>query len=271
MHSANHLPLNASAASETRFQLARQLSASCPPALAAAIALTGSSAHGLADADSDAEFNHWVERIPPAEARAAYLTAAGVTGLEAEPAPRSDGSEWFQGLQGAIPVEIGWQTFVGLEHSLRPLLTGETTERNALRLGELLVSAVILREDARLLSWKERLARFPEPLRDRLIAELGEPLHDAAAWAALERLARRDERLTVTAAVAANLKTAVRLCFAINRRWEAGDKWLLALAAGLPVMPPDWRTRLDAALSAPPPEAVQLARVWCGDALALIG
>lgn len=271
MQSGPALPLSASAASQLRLQLARQLTASCPPALGAAIALTGSSAHGLADDSSDAEINHWVEHIPPVEARVTYLTEAGVTDLAAEAAPRSDGSEWFQGYRGEIPVEVGWQTFGGLEQSMRPLLTGETSERGALRLGELLTSAVILRGDGRLLRWRERLIRFPDPLRDRLITELRAPLTDETAWAAVERLARRDERLTVAGSLALSLKTAVRLCFAINRRWEAGDKWLLALAADLPVMPPNWRARLDDSLSAPPVQAVQLARAWCDDALALIG
>lgn len=270
MHNGPALPLGASDASETRLQLARQLTALCPPALGEAIALTGSSAHGLADDSSDAEINHWVEQMPAVEARMAYLTEAGVTQLAAEAAPRSDGSEWFQGYRGEIPVEVGWQTFAGLELSMRPLLAGETSERGALRLGELLTSAFILREDGRLLRWKEQMTRLPEPLRDRLIAELSAPLTDEAGWAAVERLARRGERLTVAAALALNLKTAVRLCFAINRRWEAGDKWLLSLAAGLPKMPPGWRVRLDTTLSAPPMEAVRLARAWCDDALGLI-
>ena len=45
---------------------------------------------------------------------------------------------------------------------------------------------------------------------------------------------------------------------------------LLSLAAGLPKMPPGWRVRLDTTLSAPPMEAVRLARAWCDDALGLI-
>ena len=129
MHNGPALPLGASVASETRLQLARQLTALCPPALGEAIALTGSSAHGLADDSSDAEINHWVEQMPAVEARMAYLTEAGVTQLAAEAGARSDGSEWFQGCRGEIPVEVGWQTFGGLEQSMHPLLTGETTDR----------------------------------------------------------------------------------------------------------------------------------------------
>lgn len=269
MHTAPALPSTATAASLARLELARRLTAHCPPPLGAAIALTGSSARGLADDDSDAEINHWVERMPPLKVRAAYLTATGVTDLEAESSPRSDGSEWFQGRVGAISIEIGWQTFDRHATSIRPLLSGETTSAESLRLGELLASALVLRTDDRLLVLKDAVTRFPDPLRNRLIAELSAGLGDEAAWAALDRLARRGERLTAIKALAAMLKTAVRLCYALNRRWEASDKWLLTLAANLPVMPPDWRARLDAALSAAPMDAVALARDWCDDALAL--
>lgn len=269
MSSGPLLPPNASAASQTRLQLARQLAARCPPSTAAAIALTGSSAHGLADASSDAEINHWVERLPLLNVRAAYLSEAGITRIEAESAPRSDGSEWFQGYWGDIPVEVGWQALDDLETSLRPLLTGETSEPEKLRLGELLVSAVLLREHDRLLALKTALARYPGPLRNRLLAELSAPLRADDYWASADKLARRGERLTVVSSLAATLKTAVRLCYTVNRRWEASDKWLLTLAAQLPVMPENWRARLDVALSAPPLPAVQLARAWCDDALSL--
>jgi hypothetical protein len=263
------LPSYATAASLTRLDLARQLAARCPHTLGAAIALTGSSARGLAEAGSDAEINHWVAQLPPPAVRADWLMEAGVTAVQAEPEPRSDDSEWFGGTYGGVFLETGWQTFDALETTLQPLLTGEAAEPERLRLAELLVSAVVLRPDERLTSLKDALTAFPEALRDRLIEQWSAPLTDEHRWAAAEKLARRGERLQVTQALTDSLKTAIRLCFVLNRRWEAGDKWMLTLAAHLPVMPPDWRTRLDAALSAPPVRAVPLARAWCDDALSL--
>lgn len=269
MQTAPMLPSDASNASLARLQLAGDLTAHCPPSLGAAIALTGSSARGLADTDSDAEINHWVEQLPPLSLRAAYLAEAGVTDIELEPKPRSDDSEWFQGSLNGIPVEVGWQTLKALDHSLRPVFRGESTETDALRLGELLASAVMLRGSAPVTGWQQALIQFPDPLRDRLIGELSAPMSDAAYWATAEKLARRGERLAVVSSLAGTLNTAVRLCFAVNRRWEVSDKWLLTLAARLPVMPTNWRARLDTALSATPVLAVTLSHDWCADALSL--
>ena len=264
------LPPKSTAASAVRFDLARQLADHCPTALAAAIALTGSSARGLAGAGSDAEVNHWVERLPTPSARADWLLEAGVRALEAELAPRSDASEWFSGEYGGVPFEMGWHTFDALETSLQPLLTGDSVEIDRLRLAELLVSAVPLRTDPRLNDLREALAAYPDALRDRLIADLSATLIDEARWAALESLARRDERLIVMRQLGDLMTTAVRLLFAVNRRWDAGDKWLLTLAARLPQMPPDWRARMNTSLSASPETAVALVHAWCDDALSLI-
>lgn len=265
------LPDHATRASQTRFDLALQLADNCPHQLAAAIALTGSSARGLAEAGSDAEINFWAETLPPLASRASWLRAAGVSALEAEPAPRSDASEWFTGSLGGVDLEIGWQTFDALALSLAPVRAGLTTDRARLRLGELLVSAVVLRASKRLLDLQRELARYPGELRGALLAQLTAQLTDHTHWDAMARLARRGERLTVACAVAEMLRAAMRLLYAANRRWEAGDKWLLTLAADFPAMPENWRTRLDAALSAPAEQSVALAQAWCADALALAG
>ena len=265
------LPDRATAASLTRLELAGDLAARCPHTLAAAIALTGSSARGVAEAGSDAEVNHWVEWLPPPGVRAGWLMDAGVSGVEAEAEPRSDDSEWFHGHYRGVELEAGWQTFGALENKLAPLLTGDSTGLERLRLAELLVSAVVLRPNDRLLALQSALAAFPDALRDRLIEELSGPLTDDGRWAGVEKLARRGESLHVTAQLADSLKMAVRLCYVVNRRWQAGDKWLLTLADRLPVMPPDWRLRLNAIFAASPSEAVALARAWCDDALSLAG
>jgi hypothetical protein len=264
------LPPKATEASHTRFDLAQRLASHCPTAFADAIALTGSAARGLAEPASDAEINCWAEALPSPSARADWLLEAGVTGLEAEPAPRSDGSEWFGGTLGGVPVEVGWQTFAALEGSLTPVREGLTTDPARLRLGELIVSAVVLRPERRLLDWQRALALYPDALRDALLADLTAQLTDRGHWATIDKLARRGEWLMVASAVPDMLRAAVRLLYVVNRRWEAGDKWLLTLAAEFPVMPPDWQARLEAILTALPEPSVALAQAWCDDALGLV-
>ncbi len=269
MHMPPMLPAHATPASLIRLDLARQLADACPHRLAAGIALTGSSARGLAEPGSDAEINHWADELPAHSARADWLLDAGVTALEAEPGPRDDQSEWFEGSYGGVTLEAGWQTFAALEASLMPIVRGETTDPRRLRLGELLASAVLLRPEPRLVEWQRALIAFPDALRDRLLAKWSALLTDEARWDAASALARRGERLALQPMLAEACSAALSLLFAVNRRWTAGDKWLLTLAEPLPVMPPDWRARLDAALSAPPALAVELVRRWCDDALSL--
>ncbi len=269
MPASPELPENATHSSHIRFDLARQLAANCPHNLAAAIALTGSSARGLAEPASDAELVFWAESLPPLAARADWLMGAGVTALEAEPSPRSDASEWFGGSYGGVEFEAGWQTLDALANSLAPLRTGSTSDPGRLRLGELVVSAIVLRPDDRLLELQRELTLYPDALRDLLLAELTAQLTDTARWVRLERLAQRGERLAAMQASIDMLRAAVRLLYLVNRRWEAGDKWLLSLAADFPIMPRKWKSRLDSALTAPPLQAVALTHEWCDDALSL--
>lgn len=104
------LPSDATKASRIRYQLAQEVAQACPPELGREIALTGSVSRGLADDDSDIEWLTWVETLPSAEERVAWLREVGAT--EIIPAERAigDGSIWAWSRYSGVCLETGWQT-----------------------------------------------------------------------------------------------------------------------------------------------------------------
>lgn len=260
------LPPNATNASRQRYEIAARLAESCPPELGDEVALTGSTARGLADEDSDLELNLWGEQIPSAEARTAWLAAAGVEAIEVFEHPRPDASYWIGGRYGDVPLEIGWQTYATIEATVSDLLAG----RAALALGDILINAIPFRSGGRLAQWQARLAGYSDVVQAQIVEKAVAQWTGEGSTQALASIARRGERLLLAERLTSNLNTAMALLYAVNRRWQPSRKWTLRRAQELPMMPEQWRDRIDAVLSAPPDDAVRLYATFALDTLALV-
>src|SRR6266851_371047 len=154
----NILPQGATAASQTRCQMASELVSRCPRALGHEVAVTGSVGRGVADEDSDIELNLWVEVLPPRNERIEWLEAAGATDVMVDAEPIETGSIWVTCRYSGVWVEAGWQTIDSLEHSLRTILTGAVADHSRLVLAEIVEHAVPLRTSGLLAAWQRELA-----------------------------------------------------------------------------------------------------------------
>ena len=238
---------NASAASRRRADLAFELAQACPPTLASEIALVGSTAHGFADDESDLELNLWSNAIPPQVERVIWLHDAGAEEIVVEEKPRPDNSHWITCRVGDLPVEIGWQTFRALRTNLDRIRSGAVIDRKTLAFGDIIVSAIPLRTAGQLQNWQAALEDYSDDLQRSLInaalVRWSQPDHVAAA----RRLALRGERLALMESLLADLDAAVRVLYAVNRRWEPSRKWTLTVAQTF--APDDMIPRIDAILS----------------------
>ncbi|MFQ3566731.1 MAG: DUF4037 domain-containing protein [Aggregatilineales bacterium] len=256
--------------SQRMYERAAALAATCPPELGREIAVLGSVARGLADAQSDLEIALWNVTLPPVTARAGWLADQGVTDLLVSESARSDGSFWIAGRLDGVPFEASWQTVAALEAALHRIAAIESFEREVLALAELIASAQPLRTVGWLARWQALLAVFPPALERAIIDDVAGRWARAERWAALARLARRGECLLLAERLVAELDALLRLLYAVNRRWEPSRKWTLTLAADLPRMPARWRDRIKAVLCASGLEAVELCRALLLDGLALV-
>ena len=214
--------------SQIRLRYAQEIAASCPESLFAEIALTGSSARGLANNDSDIEINFWLKDLPPIKQRAKWLIDLGVTDIVAHTQPRSDGSIWVNGIYKDIELEAGWQTFADLESSLNELIEARTTDNKKLRLAELILSAKSLRGSGTLNHWQAILQNYPEALADKLIADALSGWLNEENW--LEtRLANNDFE--------SDSARIYRILFALNHRWEINWKWAHHILPNLKIAP----------------------------------
>lgn len=163
------LPPHEGAASRHRYELVRALAQCCPAGLGRAIAVTSSVSLGLADADSDIELLCWVDALPPADARLAWLASAGAIGMVLDDEPVGDGSWWATCRYRGVWVEAGWQTIAAQDALLSAILAGEVTDHARLMLASIIARALPLRGAELVGGWQRRLARYPDAVQERLI------------------------------------------------------------------------------------------------------
>jgi hypothetical protein len=260
------LPAHASEASRKRYEIAVRLAESCPPELGDEIALTGSTSAGLADDDSDLELNLWAETIPPAEARVAWLRAAGVDEIQVFEQPRPDDSYWVGGRVGDVPLEVGWQTLATAQANVQKLLSGSMSQVMAY----ILANAIPFRSAGYLLDWQAQLQAYSDTVQAQTIQQALALWSKSGHMEMALRVARRGERLAVTEIVLGDLKEMMALLYAVNRRWQPSRKWTFAASRDFTLMPERWRERIDEALAAQPEEGVRLCAELLLDALALV-
>jgi hypothetical protein len=260
------LPPHATEASHRLYELAVRLAQSCPPELGDEIALTGSTARGLADDDSDLELNLWSETVPSVAVRVAWLKAAGVGEIEVFEQPRTDNSYWIDGKLGDVLLEVGWQTYEACENNIQKMLIGDMSGM----LAYLLINACPLRTNGRLEQCQEELRGYSDKVQAMMVQSALGRWSTPDHFKPLLKLARRGERLAHTGNVLSELNAVMSLLYAINRQWEPSRKWTLSVAHELPRMPDRWRERIDDVLSAPPPESVYFCAELLLDALAFV-
>ncbi len=218
----------ATEASRVRIDRARELARGFALDPGQEVAITGSVARGVADRYSDIELNVYGDTPPPLAACDAAPRAAGA---RVDPASRTWGGKvitksWFHG----IFVEAAWQTWDNLEHQLRPLLAAESTDHWQLTQAWHVAHALPLTDTPKLAGWQEILARYPDALQARLVADATAawaephwyPLSAVNAWP----LVRRNARMSVAARLIREVENLLRLLFALNRQWEPDYKWL---------------------------------------------
>jgi hypothetical protein len=252
------LPLGASAASQRRHELARELARLCPQHLGQEIALTGSTSLGLADEYSDIELNFWGDSIPLPAERRQWLAAAGATDITLDEHQIADSSFWVTFRFQGIWIEAGWQSIKTQEELLRAILAGDVTQHERLMLAFVIRHAVPLHSDGLLADWQQRLMQYPDMLQARLIE--GTRLawmfpHIVLSWWALPQ---RDERLKLYAVLARELQNALRILFAINRQWEPDWKWIAQVTDMLAIKPERLAERINEVFSSPPEQSLRL-------------
>lgn len=276
--------LDAAATEESwlRWRLAREMVARCPVEWNLDMALTGSASRGWADTDSDIELNAWGQTLPTPDARAVWLQALGATEIALVVEVTDDGTLWDRWRYHDIWVEAGWQPLAALDASLRGTLRGDLLDHAHLMLAEVVSHALPLRvartptgtattDPGALHAWRQRLASYPDTLRERLIAstltQWDSPYTAITRWSPV----RRGQLLTVAEELVRDVHAVLRLLFALNREWEPDWKWIARLSARLAVKPERLTERIgDCFGPAPAPERMCIATLLILDTLALL-
>lgn len=248
--------------SRLRLQYARAIADSCPESLFDEIALTGSSARGIATANSDIEINFWVSELPPQQARIRWLESIGVDNLFVHPEPRPDNSYWISGRYQGIELEAGWQTVADLDSALTALIAVKTTEHKALRLAELVLSAQSLRGAGVLGKWQAILQHYPSELSHKLILDALSEWHSEIDTWLENRLNNRD--------FGADSHRIWRVIFALNQQWEINWKYAHYSLDALQIYPNNMMSRIWEIENAQVSEATRLMINLVIDVLELI-
>ncbi|MGH2487922.1 MAG: DUF4037 domain-containing protein [Ktedonobacterales bacterium] len=232
-----------------RLRLAQQMIAESPPTWLLDIALTGSASRGLADADSDIEFNAWGHDLPSPAERNTWLRTLGATEIALAVEVTDDGTTWDRWRYQDEWVEAGWQTMAALESCLWGTLRGELLDHARMMLAEVVSHAMLLRSHGLIASWQAALATYPDIVQQRLIDSTVErwssPYTAITRWSVV----RRGQFLAVTEELVGDIHGVLRVLFALNREWEPDWKWISALQARLPRKPDHLVERITACVS----------------------
>ena len=255
--------------SASRHALAETLADAWPATLAAEIAVTGSVALGLADDDSDIELNLWVDHLPSAEERAAFIAAVGGTDAIAEPEPWGAGTFATTFRCRDMWVETAWMTRAVVDQRLRHLLAG--TASNGVVLAWVITHALPLRTDGQLGAWRQALQVYPDVLQERIIESRTAVYHMRHRVADRWTFCRRRQPLALMQRLNLDIYSVLRLLFALNRRWEPDFKWLRHVTRDLAVAPDRLTERVEAIFTAPELEQrVATSLQLIADTLALL-
>lgn len=248
---------NASPASYARFALAQQLAVNCPIVFGQAIAITGSVSHGISDHFSDLELNFWVDELHPVAEYQAWLQSVGAT-VEPDTVSLDDGSTWTKSWIQGVLVEAGWQTWDALDARLESIVAAEITEHAQLTMAWTIQHAVPLRQSARLEVWQQRLAHYPEALREHLIAEATRTWAMRPWWPAsvinLWPLVYRQSSVELAGRLLWEIEKVLRLLFAFNQQWGPEWKWLKFESGRLQHKPKQLVERIEAIVAGSDPE-----------------
>lgn len=249
------LPAGATPESHERLAVARRLSANLPPELGKEIAVTGSTARGVADRHSDIELNCWVDDIPDTDAWRSWLIAAGATHIGSRLWPADAGGfYWVTCRFENVWFEIGWSRLEEFTALLQQLLQGKIRGHGQMVMGSMVSQAVVLRTDGLLPAWREALRDYPDSLRAAIIAAnttvWSDPHVPGVRWA----LADRGERFALAMRLQWDVQNLLAVLWAINRRWEQDWKWTDDRALQLPIAPPQVSERINKIFDLSDPE-----------------
>jgi hypothetical protein len=125
------------------------------------------------------------------------------------------------------------------------VLSGQTTSRQHLVSVQAVFGAIPLKTAGGIGGWQERLRTYPETLAERIVAEATDfwraPHHIETLWA----LADRGQVFSLVEWLQADIQDALRLLFAINRRWEPDWKWLSHHLSSLSLVPERLAERIE--------------------------
>lgn len=243
------LPTAASPASRRRYALARELGGSFPSAIGAILVVTGSVALGLADDASDLELYGWTADLPTPETLTAAIVAADGRDVQLMPEPRGPDSIGAIFRFRDVWVDAEWMALAALDRRVALLAAGEASSGQVV-LAWVLRHALPLRGADQLLPRQRLLDRYPERLRERIIAGqaafFGHPIGLAALWT----YARRPQPLVLADRLLLVTTASLRLLFAVNRQWQPDWKWLPAVTRDLDHRPERLVERVEATVTA---------------------
>jgi hypothetical protein len=269
--SGSSLPPHATEASLLRYELAQILVAAAPSSFGQEAILSGSTARGFADEDSDIEMVFYVDVLPSASDRKVWLERVGVAEIAREGVPSGDDEFWMRLLFRGIWVEAGWQVIPAMVKLLDKLAAGEVIAHGQLKLAWVVKQAVSLRGGSLLQQWQQKLVRYPEPLAQKLIAAAVHhwffPQTFKIRWA----LIHRGELLALIERLYVDTCSMLRILFAINQQWEPDWKWLRVETEQLIIKPERLLERIDEICTIPQAEQrVTLYLLLMRDVLALV-
>lgn len=188
------------------------------------VTLSGSVSRGNGDVYSDIELDFWCNEIPAKHLKKDILEPVSDSEIHFRE-PEEDGAEISEFTYNNIPIEVTWQSFSNFEKVINSVYVLETTDHDIFVYLWTIKFQQHLKGSGRINEMQRKLINeYPSGL-DKLLIEkvLAEDLlNPESRWADLER----GEFLSLYQKIINQVKSILRLLYALNKQWEPYWKWI---------------------------------------------
>lgn len=218
-----------------------------------AVALIGSAARGWADAYSDVELGvFWRDEPREIDLQTLVERIGGTDRHSAGyDAPIQAWGEDY--LLRGVKIDLGHWLTAAMNGIVTDVVEASDTALPKQTSVSALLNAVPLYGQTTIQPWQQRARVYPDALADKTIRQ---NISFSPMWM-LRMLAERGDFPLVRRNLSTLAHKLFTLLCAVNRVYYPGHKWTPRILAGMAASPPDFVSRLDAALIAPLPCAVE--------------
>jgi hypothetical protein len=235
----------------------------------ACAAITGSSAEGLSDTNSDLDSTIYYDTLPAEADIRAVREQVGGGPLILSLGSYADGEFMESFRVNGVECQVGHTTVAQWEKEMTRILAGEDPGSPSHKAMSGTLISIPITGDDRLEAWKQRIRAYPDALRLSMVRH---HLRFFALWGVLDRVLTRDANLWYRQSLLDASFNLLGVCAGLSRKYFTPFQFkrTSAFVSTLTIAPPRLAERLESLWHLPPDAAAAELRTLVAETTDLV-